>query len=113
MVATFAGGCLLLMAVVVAYYFGVAWVSAKLPRKRRHRLRLAARLERTAVPGHFLARREAGPPPRKNRSALGLGEADVQAETAQHPDEPESGQEGARDDATYGDSGGEQFNHLR
>jgi hypothetical protein len=33
-------------------------------------------------------------PPRKNRSALNLGEADVQAETAQHPDEPEAGQEG-------------------
>jgi hypothetical protein len=35
---------------------------------------------------------KAGPP--RNRSALDLGEADVQAETAQHPDEPEAGQEG-------------------
>jgi hypothetical protein len=55
---------------------------------------------------------EAGPPPRKNRSALDLGEADVQAEAAQHPDEPEGGQEGPCDDATYGDGGGEQFNYL-
>ena len=47
------------------------------------------------------------------RPVLGLGEADVQAETAQDPDEPEGGQEGPRDDAAYGDGGGEQFNHLR
>jgi hypothetical protein len=53
-------------------------------------------------------------PPRKNRSALNLGEADVQAEAAQHPDEPERpDMKGPREDATCGDSGGEQFNYLR
>jgi hypothetical protein len=111
MVATFAGGYLLLMAVVVVLLLRGPG-QRKLPGKRRHRLRLGARLERTAVPGRVLARREAGPPPRKNGSALDLGEADVQAETAQHPDEPEGGQEGPRDDAAYGDGGGEQFNYL-
>ena len=50
---------------------------------------------------------------RRGTVMLDLGEADMQAETAQHPDEPEGGQEGTHDDATYGDDGSEQFNHLR
>ena len=37
---------------------------------------------------------------------------DVQAKAAQHPDEPKSGQECARDDATYGDGRGEQEDHV-
>jgi transcription antitermination protein NusB len=42
----------------------------------------------------------------------GPGEADAQAEAAQDPDEPDRGQEGARDHAADGDGGGEQQEHL-
>jgi N utilization substance protein B len=42
----------------------------------------------------------------------GPGETDAQAEAAQDPDEPDRGQEGARDHAAYGDGGGEQQEHL-
>jgi hypothetical protein len=59
--------------------------------------------------------REYGPSRAQTRGTvmLDLGEADMQAETAQHPDEPEGGQQSPHDDATHGDGGSEQFNHLR
>src|ERR1700722_16209532 len=95
-----------------SYYFCVARASGNFPESAVTDCGLVLGLS-APVPGRVLACREAGPPARKNRSVLGLGEADVQAEAAQHPDEPEGGQEGPRDDAAYGDGGGEQFNYLR
>src|SRR5260370_42676175 len=45
-------------------------------------------------------------------SQLGLGEADVQAETAQDAEEPERGRSRARDHAADRDGGGERQEHL-
>ena len=66
--ATFAGGYLLLMAVVIAYYLGIAPRQRQLPGQRLHRLCSAARFELTGVSGRIVASRAAGPPPCHRRT---------------------------------------------
>ena len=50
---------------------------------------------------------------RRRRSGSALGEADLEAEVAQDPDEPERGERGADHDAADGDRGREEQEDLR